>query len=440
MTLKSRFTSNDTLFKLAICLIAVLVILITGSKPLMLSPDSEGYLIGAIYRGPVYPLFLQLLEFSCGDYKSEAIIGLQTLFGLTSSYYLIHTLKKYASVHRWSLVLLFGILLLPYVSELAVGNRVLSEGLSYPLYLASLTVLFQVFVRDKPVHSLLIIITLFVLVLTRTQFIFLVPVAVLIYGRLFYRNRKLKKSLLVGCLIFILPLLTTLADKSYHALNHGHFVSSPWTGIHLLTPAIFTADESDIDLYKDPMERAYFKEMFSSLKKEGLNVNYKIDPNEPDIDIYVKRYSDIANGTLFYKGLPLINGGGYDEDAKISNQEFIAIDQLTKVMTPALIWDNKVDWLKLYIMNFIHGFGTLSYLMVYLIIFIAGGIAFLKKATPLTKAVVLFTGCVLANMAVISIGMHTIQRFTFYNDWVIFLIIFLLIYYLSTQKTLVDAR
>lgn len=440
MTLKSRFSSNETLFKLAICLIAVSVILITGSKPLTLSPDSEGYLMGAIYRSLVYPLFLQWLEFSCGDYKSEAIIGLQTLFGLTSSYYLIHTLKKYTSVHRWSLVLLFGILLLPYVSELAIGNRVLSEGLSYPLYLASLTVLFQVFVRDQPVHSLLIITTLFVLLLTRTQFIFVVPVAIFVYGRLFYRNRKVKKALLVGCLIIILPLLTTLADKSYHALNHGHFVSTPWTGIHLLTPAIFTADESDIDLYKDPMERAYFKEMFSILKKEGLNVNHKIDPHEPDIDIYVKQYSDIANGTLFYKGLPLINGGTYDENAKISNQEFIAIDHLTKVMTPALIWDNKVDWLKLYVMNFIHGFGTLSYLMVYLIIFIAGGIAFLKTATPLTKAVVLFTGCVLANMAVISIGMHTIHRFTFYNDWVIFLIIFLLIHYLSTQKTLVDAR
>lgn len=440
MTLKSRFTSNDTLYKLAIGLIAVLVILITGSKLLMLSPDSEGYLIGAIYRSPVYPLFLQLLELSFGDYRGEAIIGLQTLFGLTSSYYLIHTLKKYASIHWWSLILLFGILLVPYVSELAIGNRVLSEGVSYPLYLTSLTVLFQVFVRDKPVHSLLIIITLFVLVLTRTQFIFLVPVAVLIYGRLFYRNRTLKKSLLVGCLIFILPLLTTLADKSYHAIKHNHFVSTPWTGIHLLTPAIFTANESDIDLYKDPIERAYFKEMFTALKKVGLNVNHKIDPHELDIDIYVKHYSDIANGTLFYKGLPLINGNSYDEDAKISNQEFIAIDHLTKVMTPALIWDNKVDWFKLYIMNFIHGFDSLSYLIVYLVIFIAGGIAFSKKATPVTKAILLFTGSTLANMAVISIGMHTIQRFTFYNDWVIFLIIFLLIHYLSTQKTLVDAR
>ncbi|AWH72838.1 hypothetical protein DCS32_01285 [Dokdonia sp. Dokd-P16] len=427
-----RSLKSNKSYTIAIILIAILVLVTALLRPVHIFPDSEGYITAAIYRTPVYPLFLKILNLLFGSYEDIALIASQTLMGISAALFMITKLRKWTSLSVYWLVLLFGMVLYPYIAERGIGNNILSEAISYPLYLITITFFFNAFLNNvsKPLTKAFIV--LFVLLLTRTQFVFLVPIGILICLNLYYRNRTSKKPLILALAFLILPFLTNLADKTYHYVQHNHFVSTPWTGIHLFTPAIFTAEEGDNLLYEDPQEKDYFETMFAILKEEGLNVNHKKNPNEPDIDIYEEHYSKIANATLFYKGLEVVS------DGELTDENFILVDQLTTSMTATLTWDNKVDWTKLYIMNFINGFGSISMFVLFVILFLISLTDFIKEPAILNKTVLFFTICTMANMAVVSIAMHTIQRFTFYNDWVLFLIVFLTIDMITTKKNLTN--
>ena len=87
-----------------------------------------------------------------------------------------------------------------------------------------------------------------------------------------------------------------------------------------------------------------------------------------------------------------------------------------------------------------HGFGGITLCLLFFILFVVALFYFIGKPDLLNKTILFFTCCVQANIALISIGMHTIQRFTFYNDWVIFLVLFLIIECLHNHNTLPDAR
>ena len=428
----ASFLKSKKSYTIAIILISTLVLISALLRPVHIFPDSEGYINAAIYRTPVYPIFLKILNLLFGSFKDVAMIATQTLMGIGAALFVITKLKKWTSLSVHWLVILFGMVLYPYVAERGIGNNILTEAVSYPLYLIITTYFFNAFLNNvsRPLTKAFIV--LFVLLLTRTQFIFLVPIGILICLYIYFRNKTSKKPLILALAFLILPFFTNLVDKTYHHLQHNHFVSTPWTGIHLFTPAIFTAQENDNLLYEDPLEKRYFEEMFTILKKEGLNVNHKINPNEPDIDIYEQHYSKIANATLFYKGLEVAS------DGELTDENFILVDQLTTSMTATLTWDNKVDWLKLYIMNFINGFGSISMFFLFVIFLITSITDFIRKPTVLNKTVLFFTICTMANMAVVSIAMHTIQRFTFYNDWVLFLIVFLAIGMITTKKNLTN--
>jgi O-antigen ligase len=65
-------------------------------------------------------------------------------------------------------------------------------------------------------------------------------------------------------------------------------------------------------------------------------------------------------------------------------------------------------------------------MLLYVIILLFGVVGMIKKEKVVYKVVSLLSILTLANVALVALGMHTIKRFTFYNDWVLFLIVFIL--------------
>ena len=108
-------------------------------------------------------------------------------------------------------------------------------------------------------------------------------------------------------------------------------------------------------------------------------------------------------------------------------------------MTPPLILNNWKLWIKLYIKNFLNAFNNTKYALLIFIILFFSLIKLKKKPSKEIKFIFLGSLFLISNVLIIAIGMHTVKRFTFYNDWLIFLIIFILLNTLTKYKATNDS-
>lgn len=408
-------------------LIYLIVFIITLGRPIEILPDSESYLNMSINRSPVYPLFLTIIKALFGDFFHTFTIFFQTLACVLSVNYLLKCLKKSLILNSLWLVLLAIVLLTPCVYSLNISNRLLTEAISYSLYLLIVANLIVALKNEDIKYIAYSCLPLFLLILCRNQFIYLIPIFLIITIWMSLKLKNFKKNAPLIILITILPILTINTDKLYHKIKHGHFVSTPWTGIHLISPAFYVADENDAHIFKDKNERYFFNEVYKKLKEEKLNINH-IEPKHSKINYFIDNYSYIANFTLHDFGIQLM-GKNLDE-----NEKLIALDSMTKKMSKPLIINNFSKWLKIYIGNFINAFGGIANAIIILILLFFGLLK-LKSNLSNIKLITLGSILIISNAAVVSIGVHTIERLVFYNNWIIFLIVFLLLEKLSNYYT-----
>ncbi len=384
--------------------------------------DSDGYLNMDIYRSAGYPIFLWLIKKIFGSQMDLATVILQMSIGIGCMYIFVTRLRHILKIPKLWYLLLAIIIATPYFYTLNLANNYLSEALTYPLYLLTVLFFLECFITKNVKKLWISIPVLIVLITTRNQFLFMVPIALLILVWLSIKEKSVKKYVWAGIAFLVLPIFTTLTDKTYHQVKHGYFVNTPWTGIHLLTPAFFVADEGDYQLYDSEEEQQFFKWIYAKLYHNHLNVNNLNEDGKYDASgFYSNHFTDIANATLYESGKELV-GTNLNED-----QKFIALDELTKKMAFPLVLDNFGLWFKLYVKNIINAFGNAKYASIYVILLLVSFISLLKRESDEYKLITLLTLMTLSNVALVAIGMHTIKRFTFYNDWVLFLIIFILL-------------
>ncbi|MFD2542156.1 hypothetical protein ACFSSB_07490 [Lacinutrix gracilariae] len=416
----NNYKVTEKQFKYIIISILIAVFLFVVNKPILTFKDSSGYLNMIILRSAGYPIFLYVLKKTFGAYFNLAIIILQFTFGAYAIRFLIYSLKKQYSLNNLWYILLLIILLIPYVYNQNLANVILSESLTYPLYLICTAFFITAFLEKKAKHLVLSLPVLLLLILTRSQFLFLIPVAIIILLYNSFTNKKFQnKGLLL--LLIAFPFITSLLDKTYHKIVHNEFVNTPWTGIHLITPAFYVSDKEDYAIFDSEEEQLFFKNTYADLYVKHLTTNNLLDEKYSgnDISTYINKYPEIANSTIFISGKKTYNNT-VNED-----KQLIAIDRLTKKMTVPLILNNFKKWISIYVKNFVHAFGNAKYTLLFFVLLIFS-LYQTKKESKGYKIICLLTLLTLSNVALVSIGMHTIKRFTFYNDWVIFLVIFIL--------------
>jgi len=380
----------------------------------------------SINRSPIYPLFLAIIKAIFGGFFYTFTVFFQTLACVLSVNYLLKCLKKNLVLNSHWLVLLAIVLLVPCVYSLNIPNRLLTEAISYSLYLLIVANLIVALKNEDIKYIAYSCLPLFLLILCRNQFIYLISICLIITIWISLKHKNFKKNGPLIILIAVLPILTINTDKLYHKIKHDHFVSTPWTGIHLISPAFYVADENDAHIFKDENERYFFKEVNKKLKEEKLNINY-INPKHSTVNYFLDNYSYIANFTLHDFGIQLM-----DENLD-ENEKLIALDRITKKMSKPLIINNFDKWLKIYIGNFVNAFGnTITTIIIFIIFFF--GLLHLKSNSIIIKVITLLSTLVILNAVVVSIGVHTINRLMFYNYWIYFLIVFILLDLLSNKK------
>jgi O-antigen ligase len=136
---------------------------------------------------------------------------------------------------------------------------------------------------------------------------------------------------------------------------------------------------------------------------------------------YIKNYADIQMGPIFKNADALLGSN------RTETEKFIAIDQFIKTISKPLIFDNLSKWRRIYMGNMIFGFGGMKLALLHIFIAICSFLVLLKRNENTHKVLLLISLATIANIILVSIGMHAIIRFTFYNDWVLFLTIFVLL-------------
>lgn len=397
-------------------------------KPIELLNDSAGYIEMSLIRSPSYPIFVNVVHKIFGDFYLMAIVCIQFAFLSFAVYFLIRTLRKVLSLNPFWFFLLTFLLFSPALYEVNVCSRILSEGIAYPLYIIVFALFIEGFSETRTKPLMLSLPVLLILLLTRGQFVYLAIVGFLLALYILWKQKNIIGRSWILVLFILIPIIANLTDRTYHYVFHHHFVATPWTGIHLITPAFFVADESDASIFSSEEEKSFFLKIYGDLEEKKLTLSSIEKENTETTFFYIQNFTKIANETVF-------DEGRYFFGTPIENAEtFIKLDKLTTKMAPSLIRKNFMKWSKLNLQNFFFGMSGAKYVLLYLILLGTSFFLLFKIPSPEIKFIFLGALLTLFNVGIVAIGMHTIKRFTFYNDWILFFIFFILIDFLIKKQ------
>lgn len=388
----------------------------------MYAPDSYAFLAQDIDRVPGYTLFLKFFTTLFGDHFEYPVLIAQLFLNVYGIRLLHSYLKQYFGFTKLISFLSLFVLLAPVLYLHFTANKILSEALCYPLYLIFIANTLKGYLEKHKKNIYYALGILLLLILIRSQFLFLIPVLVLVSGYFFYKTRD-KVHLIFILISFLIPFLVNMMDKGYHCVVHGYFVSTPGTGHTLTTSVFYLADKEDYNLFDSDVERNYFKKI-----KEKLDVNQWSNDHASRYDsiqmfaLYQVNYPNICNETIHGIGLEY-----HKEIGMSKNEQYIATSDLALKMYKPLLFDNLKKWIKLYVFNIKASLGTTKNLLLHIFVLIVGLILIVQNNSQLGKAITFMLLCTLANIALLAVATHSIKRYTFYNDWVIFLVVFIFI-------------
>ncbi|MFT5215506.1 MAG: hypothetical protein ACI83H_000615 [Glaciecola sp.] len=408
--------------------IVAIIVLVKGGHYM---PDSYAFLEMRFNRSPFYCSFLKIFtSIFVANYELPVII-VQYSFIVFAIQNLISNLFKVFSFNLFSIIALQGILLAPCVYWHFTGGSVLSESIAYPLVLLVFWYTFKAF-KDLDVKPIFCSLAwLFILILTRGQFISFVPIILAVCVYIIYQKKNIKSSYVILLLIIALPFLTNITEKVYNKVVFGYYVSNSMSNVHLITSGFYISNDSDIDLFKIEDEQAYFKIINQSLKEANMMRNLVVANGFDDFEFYKQNFSKICNHRIHELGLAYFEQKGLNY-----YEQNIALNDLCKNMVVPLIKSNFLNWIKLLFKNLKTTFGTTKQILLFLVLFFYSLYMVWKQADDIYKFIALVCAFMLVNNVLIALVVYANKRYVFYFDWVIFAIVILLLnrIYIKTVK------
>jgi len=404
---------------MAYLLVTLYALKYTVTTPAIYFPDSAGYLNMTIFRTCGYPLFVAAHKMLFGSYFESGIIATQFILNVTGALFLIRSVRKSIELNKWLLVALYAILLFPIFLGILTANTILSEGLAYPLYLFIIGNMLLAVASKRSNYFYYALMLAFVLILVRGQFLFLIPFIIIAIILAYYKSFFKWKSVLLVLTAISIPVLSIFTDIIFHKIQHHHTVTTPLTGIQIIAIPFYISHENDYIAFESKEQQEYFKFVYARLSEKKL-LSSQLTPAIDPVDFFFDNYVPICNETI---SVDAMNQFYHDKPIE---EQFIGNDKMTSAMTLPLIKHNFKAWFRMYFGNFTKGFDTSKYFLLYVILLLLAIINFIKKEDYLSKIIILLILLPIGNSAIIALAEATIGRYTFYNNWVLFLIFFIL--------------
>ncbi len=386
-----------------VLLSGVAVALVRGP---ILHPDSDGYIAMSIYRSSLYPLFLAFCRVIGGGNSLTIAVFLQLIFGYLAIVITLDVVRRVLDVRSWVLWPAMALLAVPYVGG-GNGNVILTEAITYPLFMLAMCALFLVLHERRTADVLGFLACVALLVLARRQFLFLfgaVP-ALLLWA---WRAKARISYVIVGAATIAALVGTTLAEMTYQRVVNGRFTTPPMGGIHAIAAPLYYAQLSDSSLFTDPFERTLFVEMRCEVEARR-DLPDSASPYHP-FNYYAK-FDNIVHLDVW----KVLNEHGIEPAAR---------DPLLMSMVRTLEKRHWRDHAQLYVNNVIYGFGgyfQAALIAVLMLVTVRG--AFGRSPDFLASAVFMVTLVAAGNILAVNAIMPLQKRYTMYTDAFVALIL-----------------
>jgi hypothetical protein len=236
-------------------LLGVAFVLVAVAREPWTSKDTS-YIDGHALRAPVVPLILRALRALLpSSIYLRAFDGLQAAVAFAATTVLAAGLSRRLLLDRVTATLVW--LTLGLAQFRAVAN-VQSESFSYSLLSLSLAAALPLFWGERSFRALLLMTaSAALLVLTRPQFVYLVPVVVLAFAVYVFTEPTWKaRARAVGAGVTI--AIGGLGLQALHTGTHvGVAGGAAYGGSQILAVVLTVANESDVEAIADPQVRAF---------------------------------------------------------------------------------------------------------------------------------------------------------------------------------------
>ncbi|KAA1242625.1 glycosyltransferase family 39 protein [Aquimarina sp. RZ0] len=404
-------------------------------KGVITEPDTLSYVGLSIITPPGYGTFLFVFRKLLGDENYFPFIVLtQLILCFTSCWYLIKILKRIFTINKKILILIDVILLAPVlIPEYLVVNRIVTQGLTYPFFLIIISFLLQTVFEKRKFSGWFLLISVFAGILTRTQFLFIVPVILLVLGYQWYLTRNLKKYVPLGIAFIAMPVLVSVIQKTFNYAVHDNYINISSTGLQVMIMPFFVADAEDYLLYKSPKTQAYYKQMYQTAVDRKLLDDFYKPVNDNVFHHFDYNFVNISYGVLSKKGRLFLRPSDPDSiEAMIENDKF-----LMDMWLPLLL-DNFWKCLDLFYKNVEHAFGGFYMIWFYVLVFVFSGYSWRKYDDELALFSLLLMVLTFSNILLVCIVQHSIGRYMIYHQWflpVLLILLFNRLLLLQKSKT-----
>lgn len=239
-----------------------------------------------VTREPGYALLIQLLRRISPDNHYQLLIVVQNMLAVAANTIFICVLRRELKV-KWYILPLFIIMLLaPHImtpiasaSGMVITNSLLSEGISYSLYLFYVMYILKAIWRRELLgrDSRLAFLWAILVSLVRGQFMILILVWFLAMGLLALLQKRWKQIMILVVMLAAAFAGRGLIVKTYNYCEQGLFVNTVSGKAMSVANVLYVADREDGEAIEDAALRDVYYEIFDRAYADGMNYQFSPD-------------------------------------------------------------------------------------------------------------------------------------------------------------------
>jgi len=396
--------------------------------------DSLSYIEGQGFRSPGYVWLVAAYNLLLGQDDPTApdnyllLVALQLLFGLFGAWVFGRALSSIFFLSGWLAGLAAVIVLTPYFfGDYRFGNTVQTEAITYPLYLIGLALLLRGLVRRELGQLYGFLVLLFLLVITRKQFLFVYPVfcVVLVYVLCFFRQH-LARKLLLGVFFLLVVIGANLCERAYIHGQSGRFATIPFTGIQLIVAPLYVSRAEDAALFADDPR---LLELFTAIREELERDRFlleNVEHGQVVVDHYYHHFAAMYATTSWQIVVRLLRQQGIED--------WFEIDAITTQIALRLIADNPLGYLKIYFHNVKFALGGYYMMLFVALVLILAFFFHLRNRDPVSLCLFFMVLLNLGNFCTVALVETMIRRYSAYTETTLTAMLVVAVYLLLRQQ------
>ena len=388
-------------------LIGVFGLLIYSSDP-FISRDSQRYISGGFLDPPFLSLVIKILLALFGNLK--AVIILQTLLVGFSIIYFTRTVNNIFNLDN---IMKFIISLFLFLPIIKFYNNLLTETFGYAFSLLFVSFGIKLINKFNKTNIFWISVFSILLLLLRTQFLFLYPLVLFLYLGIFIINKS-KKTFIKLTISFIFII----------------FISSSLTSLDKYMNPLSFEDQTELDKYGyGPFYFTYIDSIYISTKKDIKlfeNKNYqstlgKIHQEMDEREKLIKYYDGRGHFGLSFSAIR-----DYSETPlkNLATQENISVSDLKKKISIKLLSANFEKYAYLIFKKFYDS--TWLFIFIPFFMLLASFIWFVRNKSQISLIIIFVSLFTIANHSTIYLFGRVQPRYLIYSDFILLILIFIL--------------